>query len=419
MISPVPPDIESVQRRLLRRNRWLATGLLVVVAVLFLVLRLVPEPGFWILLGRAATEAAIVGALADWFAVTALFRRPLGLPIPHTAIVPANKDRIGEGLGSFVARNFLEPTLVAAKLRSLDPAARLVHWLTAPGTAEALASRLTGALPGLIRSLEDRDLRDFFTRVMGKQLHRTDISPALGKILGVLVSTGQHQPLLERLVEWLLDLIDTHEDRLIGMVGQRSGWWVPKSIDRRLARAIAGGVREFLTELLNPASTTRIRLEIAIEFLARDLQDDPDTRDRVETAKANLLERPEIQVWLAGLWDDLRDLALTDLEQPDSRARTAVATAIRSLGATLDADPAMRTRLNRQVERLAVELIDPWRPAIGRFIAEVVQNWDTRTVTDRLELAVGSDLQYVRISGTIVASLVGSALFLAVHWFGE
>src|SRR5689334_19788286 len=170
MIEIPDADHEATQRRLLRRNRALATGLLLFAATLFTVLRFVPEPGFWVLLLRAASEASIVGALADWFAVTALFRRPLGLPIPHTAIIPTNKDRIGDGLGSFVERNFLEPSLVAAKLRSVAPADRLVRWLTVPGNVEGLAERLTATLPGLIHSVEDRELRAFFGRALGEQL---------------------------------------------------------------------------------------------------------------------------------------------------------------------------------------------------------------------------------------------------------
>ncbi len=411
-------DHEAGQRRLLRRNRGLATGLLVLAATLFTALRFVPEPGFWVELARAASEAAIVGALADWFAVTALFRRPLGLPIPHTAIIPANKDRIGDGLGSFVERNFLEPSLVAAKLRSIDPADRLVRWLKAPGMIEALAARLTMTLPTLIQSVEDRELRAFFGRALGEQLRGAEVSPLLGKVLGVLVSSGQHQPLLERAVAWALELMDRNQGRLQSMVGQRSGWWIPKAIDRRVAQKIGQGAQEFLTDLLDPASVTRIRMELAIEDLARDLQDDPDTRAQVEDAKARLLDRPEIQIWLAGLWDEMRDLTLDDLARPDGKTREALTTGLRSLAATLEADPAMRARLNASVERLALEMVSPWRRGIGRFIAEVVHGWDARTVSDRIETAVGSDLQYVRISGTIVASLVGSALFLLTQFTG-
>jgi uncharacterized membrane-anchored protein YjiN (DUF445 family) len=418
MIASPDIDHEATQRRLLRRNRGLATGLLLFAATLFIALRFVPEPGFGVQLARAASEAAIAGALADWFAVTALFRRPLGLPIPHTAIIPANKDRIGDGLGSFVERNFLEPSLVAAKLRSIDPADHVVRWLNAPGTVEAVVARLTTTLPSLIHSVEDRELRDFFGRALGEQLRGTAVSPLLGKVLGVLVSSGQHQPLLERVVAWALNLMDRNQGRLESMVGRRSGWWIPKAIDRRVARSISQGAHEFLTDLLDAASPTRIRMELAIEDLARDLQDDPDTQAQVEAAKSRLLDQPEIQVWLGGLWDELRGITLDDLARPDGRTREALTTGMRSLAKALAADPAMRTRLNASLERLALEMVSPWRRGIGRFIAEVVHGWDARTVSDRVETAVGSDLQYVRISGTIVAALVGSALFLITRFIG-
>lgn len=405
-------DSDAGARRALYRNRALATGLLVLMALLFVALKFVPQPGFWVLLLRAAAEAAVVGALADWFAVTALFRRPLGLPIPHTAIVPRNKDRIGEGLGRFVERNFLDPDLVAARLRALDPAARLAAWLARPGNAEGVADRLVASLPGLIRSVEDRELRNFFVQAQGERLRSVEVAPLLGRVLDLLLAGGHHQTAIERMVAAALDYVERNEDRLEALVGERSGWWIPRTVDRRMARAVTQGVRDLLAELLDPASHARIRLEMAVEELATDLRSDPAMRAKVEAAKRQLLDQPEIQAWLGRLWDEMRGAILADLGAPDGRMRAAAAAALRSFGPSLEADPVMRTRLNVAVEALAVRMVVPWRRGIGRFISDVVRSWDARTVTERLELAVGSDLQYVRISGTLVAALVGTGLFL-------
>jgi uncharacterized membrane-anchored protein YjiN (DUF445 family) len=406
------PESDEESGRLLRRNRTLATGLLLVMASLFVGLHFVPDPGFWIRLLQALTEAAVVGALADWFAVTALFRRPLGLPIPHTAIIPRNKDRIGEGLGRFVERNFLDPNLVAAKLRSIDPAARLARWLSVPGNAEGAADRIAASVPGIIRSIEDRELRQFFVQTQGERLRALEVAPLLGRMLDLLLERGHHQVLIERMVAAALDYVERNETRLEELVGEKSGWWMPRSIDRRVAKAVGHGARELLADLLDPASHARIRLEMAVEQIATDLRTDPEMRAKVEAAKQQLLDQPEVLAWLGRLWDEARDAALSDLAAPDGRTRGAIVSTLRSIGMKLAADEAMRLRVNVAAERFAMRIVVPWRRGIGHFISEVVRSWDTRTVTRRLEMAVGSDLQYVRISGTLVAALVGTGLFL-------
>jgi uncharacterized membrane-anchored protein YjiN (DUF445 family) len=408
------PDIPGTpaSRRLLRRNRRLATGLLVLMATLFVGTGLVPEPSFALRLLHATAEASVVGALADWFAVTALFRHPLGLPIPHTAIVPRSKDRIGEGLGAFVERNFLDPALVAARLRAAEPSRRLLRWLRSPGAVEAIADRLVQALPALVRSAEDRELRELMGRALGERLRAVEVAPALGRLVELLLRSGQHQGLVERLVAAALDYVERNEGRFQMLVGERTSWWVPRSVDRRVAHAVSSGVRELLADLLDPASLPRIRLELAVEDLARDLREDPDTRARVEAAKLGVLDHPEVQAWLVGLWDRLRDLALADAADPDGRLRAGIEAALRAAVSALERDESLRHRLDHAVEAAALRLVVPWRRGIGRFIADVVKGWDVGTVTDRLEEAVGSDLQYVRISGTLVAALVGAALFL-------
>jgi uncharacterized membrane-anchored protein YjiN (DUF445 family) len=408
--TPDAPPRE--QGRLLRRNRALATGLLVAMATLFVATGLVRDPPGWVRLVHAMAEAAVVGALADWFAVTALFRHPLGLPIPHTAIVPRSKDRIGEGLGSFVERNFLDPELVAARLRAAEPSRRVLAWLSAPGAAEAVAARVVAALPELVRSAEDRELRELLGAGVGERLRAVEVAPILGRALEFLLRSGEHQGLVERLVAAALDYVERNEGRFQALVGERTSWWVPRSIDRRVAQAVSGGVRELLSDLLDPASLPRIRLEMAVEELARDLREDPDTRARAEAAKLGVLDHPEVKAWLGGLWDGVRDALLADAAAEGGRVRAGVEAAVRAAAGALERDESLRRRLDHAVEALALRAVVPWRRGIGRFIADVVKGWDARTLTERLEEAVGSDLQYVRISGTVVAALVGLALFL-------
>jgi uncharacterized membrane-anchored protein YjiN (DUF445 family) len=406
-------DRELMQRRALRRNRAIATGLLVTMAALFAGTAAVPQPGFWTSLLHATAEAGVVGGLADWFAVTALFRHPLGLPIPHTAIVPRSKRRIGEGLAAFLERHFLTEELLVSKLRALDPARRLAEWLVAPGHAEAVAERLTALLPPLIHAMEDDEIRAFVAKAVGKQLRDIDVAPLLGRAIALLTAGGYHQAVIDRAVELGLDFLENHGERLelAAGSGERRRWWMPKAVDQQIARALLKGLRELLEDLRWPDSNARAKLLRAIDEVARDLVISAEQRAKVEEAKLRLLDLPEVQQWLGSIWDRARDLLLADLASPSSRTREAVATALASAGRMLLADPSMRERLDRAIESAAIQLL-PWRRELVRFIAEVVDRWDERVLVERMELTLGADLQYVRMTGTLVGGAAGCLLFL-------
>ncbi|HEY8352954.1 MAG TPA: DUF445 domain-containing protein [Sphingomonadales bacterium] len=408
-------DDQAAQRRALSRHRWLATGLLLFMAALWLATRLVPDPGFLVLLVRAGAEAAMVGGLADWFAVTALFRHPLGIPIPHTAIVPRSKDRIGEGLGQFVERNFLDPELVANRLQGLDIAGRLGRWLSNPDSAEKLAGRITGALPHMLDSITSRALRRFFSRALKDQLERVDLAPILGRGLAFLRETDRHHQLFDYLLRATAEYIDEEQERIYEMVEARSHWWIPKTIDRRIAAALINGILDLLEELSDPEHSLRLRFDGAVDQLIHDLCHSPEMREKVRRVKDELLENPETQNYLNRLWDELRKRILTAAENEDSDMRHILARAIRSVGHALLRDTSSAERLNDWIARMAREFVTPWRHEIGDFIADVVKSWDGRSVAQRIELGVGRDLQYIRINGTLVGALVGCMLFLISH----
>jgi uncharacterized membrane-anchored protein YjiN (DUF445 family) len=231
---------QDIQRRGLRRNRLIATALLGAMAALFISTALAPQPGFWILLVRATAEAALVGGLADWFAVTALFRQPLGLPIPHTAILPRNKDRIGEGLAIFIERNFLSPDILRAKLRSIDPARLVADWLSMPANAEAIARRLVRMLPHMINAVDDRDFRAFIGEAMGRHLADVELAPLLGRAIVVLTANGFHETLLDRSLDFCREFLDEREEQLyMAAEAQRRRWWILAPRDRAARRASA------------------------------------------------------------------------------------------------------------------------------------------------------------------------------------
>jgi uncharacterized membrane-anchored protein YjiN (DUF445 family) len=405
---------DVVRRKRLRRNRLLATALLTSMGVLFLATRMVSDPGFLTLLIQAGAEAGMVGGIADWFAVTALFRHPLGVPIPHTAIIPTNKDRIGRTLGRFVESNFLTPEVLFRKLRQLQVGRRVADWLAAPATAGLIAHSITSALPHLIRSLRNRDLHDFLHRAFGEELSNPDIAPVIGHAIRLLATSGEADVLFERAIEIAIRWINDNRTQLDKIISQHSRWWIPKAIDRRIASAIMDGVTEVLAGLQNPEGETRTKFRAALVGIVTDLLNSPEQRQQVNSAARRLLAHPDTRAWLTSIWNQLCDTAVADLAKPESRLSVALEKPISLVAQTLATDEIMQQHIDDAVERLAHSLIS-WRTEIGSFIAEVVRNWDTRTLVERLELVVGSDLQYIRMNGTIVGACAGCLIFIATR----
>jgi uncharacterized membrane-anchored protein YjiN (DUF445 family) len=371
---------------------------------------MIPDPGNATLLIRSGAEAGIVGGVADWFAVTALFRRPLGLPIPHTAIIPSNKDRIGRTLGRFVERNFLTREMLLRKLKEIRIGRRLASWLVAPGTAPLVGGSVATALPYLIRSLRNRDLREFVQQTLGEQLRQADLAPIVGRAIHMLTASGEADVIFERAIGVAVRWLEDNRSQVDALVTERSRWWVPKAIDRRIAAAMVDGAIELLNSLREPDSETRLKFREALTRLIDELLNSPEQRDQINASKNRLLAHPDVQAWLRSIWKELSRTLLDDLEQPSSRLRIALEEAIALVAQALANDKRMQRHIDDIVEQLARYLIT-WRGEIGSFIAEVVRSWDTRTLSDRLELVVGSDLQYIRMNGTIVGAFAGCLIF--------
>jgi uncharacterized membrane-anchored protein YjiN (DUF445 family) len=382
--------------------------------VIFVATRMVPEPGFLTLLIRAAAEAGMVGGLADWFAVTALFRHPMGLPIPHTAIIPTNKDRIGRTLGRFVETNFLTPEVLFRKLRQLQIGRRVANWLAAPATAGLIAHSITSALPHLIRSLRNRDLHDFLQRTFGEKISHPDVAPIIAHAIRLLTASGEADVLFDRAIEIAIRWIRDNRAQLDKLISEHSRWWIPKAIDRRIASAIMDGVTEVLTTLQGAESGARAKFRAALEDLVADLLNSPEQRQQMNDAVRRLLAHPDTRAWLTSIWNQLCNAVIDDLARPESRLSIALEKPISLVAQTLATDEIMQQHIDDAVERLAHSLIS-WRTEIGSFIAEVVRSWDSKTLVERLELVVGSDLQYIRMNGTIVGACAGCLIFIASY----
>ncbi|HEY1260919.1 MAG TPA: DUF445 domain-containing protein [Stellaceae bacterium] len=368
---------------------------------------LVAAPDMPVLALRAVSEAALIGGLADWFAVTALFRRPLGLPIPHTAILPTNKERIGEGLARFLDQYFLAPELLAAELRALN----LAGWLSRRRNAQALAGEIVRALPHVLRATDDRQIVAFVRRTLGAQLHNTQLAPLAGQLLRAMTAAGYHEAVLDSALVYAAEFLGQHRDRLIEAVGERRRGWIPRAINREVARGVLRGVAELIEDLRQPGSTARLALMETFEELTTWLESSAEASARLVESPRAVLRRPEVRAWIASSWTRLRDLLLRDLESASSQTQRSLALVIGSVGEALRAEAAMRERLDATLEALVVETL-PWRAELARFVTEVVRGWDVRSFSDRIEIAVGADLQFIRMNGTVVGGLVGGALFL-------
>ncbi|WP_407175045.1 DUF445 domain-containing protein [Bradyrhizobium sp. STM 3562] len=379
--------------------------------------RLVPEPGFGTLLIRSGAEAGMVGGLADWFAVTALFRRPLGLPIPHTAIIPNNKDRIGRTIGRFIERNFLTTDVLLPKLREMHVGARFAAWLAAPSTAPLVAHSITAMLPYLIHSLRSPDLGEFLQRILSDQFRQADFAPMIGRGLRVLTGSQEANILFERVSELASGWLEKNRDQIDKLVADRSRWWIPKAIDRRIAAAIVNGITELLNGLSRPESEVSSRFREALTSAIDEMINSAEQREKINEGMRRLLAHPETQDWVRSVWNEICQATLDDLARPSSRLRVALEKPVSIVAEALGADAAMQRHIDEVVEDLSDSVI-AWRSEIGSFFAEVVRNWDTRTLSDRLELVVGSDLQYIRMNGTIVGACAGCLIFMVTWLLG-
>ena len=415
-----PPDLmpsgdaDAVRRSRLARNRLLATAMLAGMGVAFAATHLVAAPGFLTFLIRAGSEAGMVGGIADWFAVTALFRHPLGLPIPHTAIIPTHRDRIGATLGRFIETNFLTPEVLLPKLRALQPGRRAAAWLAEGDSARLLAGALAAALPRLVRSLQSRDLHGFMQRAFGDAARRLDLAPALAHGVRVLTASGEADALFDRALGVAIRWIGDNREELDQLIRQRSRWWIPKAIDRRIAAAILDALTDLLTDLKDHGGDARTKFRLALEGLVDDLLNSPEQRARLNDAALRLFSHREMRAWLASAWNALGDAAEDDLARDEPRIAHALEMPIAAMARTLAADAVMQRHIDDVAERIALGVIS-WRAEIGGFIAEVVSNWDTGTLVARLELVVGSDLQYIRMNGTIVGACAGCVIFLVAY----
>jgi uncharacterized membrane-anchored protein YjiN (DUF445 family) len=419
--APLPAALDDPARAGdLARMKRLATGLFLLAAAVFLACVLLGrDAGAWVGYVRATAEASMVGALADWFAVTALFRHPLGVPIPHTAIIPRKKDQIGASLGAFVQTHFLTREVVEQTVDAADVPTRLGTLLAAPGRAERLAGDAAVALQSLGDLLRDEDVQPAVAALVDRKLHGTPAAPVLARVIELVVEGDRHQEVLSAALRGLSRFL--HENRLVfrARMGDASPAWVPDWVDDRVFDRAFLGVLEFLDDVgQDPRHELRRSYDARLRAYVHALRTDPATAARAEEFKKELIEHPAVRTWSASLWSNAKNAVLAAAADPDSELRSRVAAMIRDVAARLQTDPVLREVVQRQGRRTAGYLAERFSGDLADLVSSTVARWDTDETSRRIELQIGRDLQFIRINGTVVGGLAGLVIYTVAQLLG-
>ena len=399
--------------------RRFATLLLVAVSLFFTALKVLTNGDGWSGYVEAAAEAAMVGAIADWFAVTALFRRPLGLPIPHTAIVAERKNEIGRGLGEFVQTNFLTPGVLGSRVRDAKPAHRLGEWLATEAATATATDAIARALTVSAGLLRDDDVQRILETTVRDRVTAVPAAPVMGRLLDTVRADGRQAQLVSAVLERLGHVLDANRWTLRDRFATESPWWVPEPIDDRVFTRLFDGFARFVDDLQrDPNSPMRGEIDRRIDRFITDLQTDPILIAKGEQLKLDLLEHPAVREWIGSAWSDIKASMLAQARDPSSELRLRIAKGVQEFGARIRSDEALRARIDQGVERAVLRVVESSGQEVADLITSTVERWDTDETVERIESQIGRDLQFIRINGTVVGGLVGVAIHAVVQVVG-
>ncbi|MFD0151635.1 DUF445 domain-containing protein [Streptomyces sp. NPDC055721] len=421
MVSFSYTAADEEKSRGVRRMKSLATALLLAVAVIYALATWARNAGWgsWTGYVAAAAEAGMVGALADWFAVTALFRHPLGLPIPHTAIIPTKKDQLGASLGSFVGENFLSADVVRGRLQAFGIGRRLGSWLADPAHADRVTAEASTALRGALTVLRDSDVQAVVGEAITRRAESAEIAPGLGKTLEKIVADGAHHRAVDLVCTRAHDWLVTHGESVMDAVQGGAPGWTPRFVDKRIGERVYKELLRFVTEMRDmPGHPARGAIDRFLTDFAADLQADTDTRARVERLKADLLARPEIQDIIASAWSSIRNLIIAAAEDDRSQLRLRARASLISLGNRLATDLRLQAKVEGWAEDAAAYVVTTYRHEITSLITDTVAGWDATQTSKKIEANIGRDLQFIRINGTVVGALAGLLIYTFSHALG-
>jgi uncharacterized membrane-anchored protein YjiN (DUF445 family) len=403
------------RQRNLRQMKRRATGLLVLMGIVFVITSLLQAEHSWIGYIRATAEASLVGGIADWFAITALFRHPMNIPIPHTAIIPNRKDRIGRSLGNFVQNNFLSPEVLTEKLRAALISRRAAEWLSDPEHARTAAQHAGSILRSAGNVIRDEDVHALLDRSVVEPLRQVPIAPLLAKGLALLTVDDRHQQLLDRVIHGLTQLVAENEALIRERIREESPWWVPKLVDDRIHQKVLGGIERTLFEVgADPGHPLRHQFDDLLADWMVQLQESPEVIARAEAIKQQVLDPETSGRLAASIWRELKQV-LGRQEQHDGDAPGAVARGLSALATAALDDEALLEKIDGWVIGAVLRVVEQHRGEVGQVIAQTVGSWDPEETSRRIELLVGRDLQFIRINGTLVGGLVGLLIYTVTH----
>jgi uncharacterized membrane-anchored protein YjiN (DUF445 family) len=417
----VRDDTEKAIAYAVMRRR--ATALLAIFAVVFVLMTTLAHlrptlAPFWIALVRTTAEAAMVGGIADWFAVTALFRHPMGLPIPHTAIVAKRKDRIGRSLGNFVGNNFLAREVIARQLAGMRLGERAARWLATAEHQARLARALAGGIARAAESIPDEELQDAVHGALVTQLRKAQVAPLLGDLLRLATTDDRHQEMLDRLVALVSRIVHDNKELIRHRIAEESPWWVPGAVDDKLYQKIVAGIERTLADVAaDDQHPLRAQFDHALRDFVEKLHTSPETMARAESIKERLLGHPAV----GALSDALLGAARTALSRyagPDAPSPEPLQRALGALAERALANDGLLREVDESIERLVLGVVDQYRPEVAALIARTVEGWDASEASRKIEIQIGRDLQFIRINGTLVGGLVGLVLYLVTVFVG-
>jgi uncharacterized membrane-anchored protein YjiN (DUF445 family) len=401
---------EAVRRRRLVVTRRWAGALLAFATGVFVVTTAVGAGG-WVGYLQATAEASMVGGLADWFAVTALFRHPLGVPIPHTAIIPERKDQFGETLGEFIQDSFLTPETIVARVRTARVGERVSAWLCEPANAERLAGHIADGAVALADLVNDDDVHSTLESIAREQLDRVHLAPLAGRALRSMTEQGRHSEVIDAALLGLLRALQDNKEELRHRFDDKSPWWLPGAVEDRIFDRLLDGAEAMLRDMVEDHQHgLRIELDARITKLVTDLETSPELFERGERLKHDLLNQQQLRTWVAGAWSELKQQLRTSAADPESQLRRRLADAIGSAGARLRDDAALQTMVDDGAATAVRYVAERFHGEIAALVTSTISRWDGEETARRLELLLGPDLQYIRINGTVVGGAAGLIL---------
>ncbi len=407
---------DAVRAAALRRMKLVATLLLAGMAVIFVVAFALEDAYPWIAYVRAAAEGGMVGAIADWFAVTALFRHPLGLKIPHTAIIPRRKDQIGASLGDFVEENFLAEDVVEGKIRSLGIAEKSGQWLSRPANADRVAREGAAAIRAAFTVLDDQTVQDVLESLFRRHVLAPPWGPPVGRLAENVFDDGHHHRLVDLLVDRAEEWMSENHDVVTGLVTERKPQWVPGFVDGFVGERVYTELSRFIRAVQrDPEHQVRQSIDSWLKTLAQDLQYDPAVIARAEGIKDQLANDPRVTDLVSRTWSSIKDTLLDAVSDPDSGLSRNFTAAVLDFGQRLATDEPLAAKVNSWISDGTVYLVRTYRSDIASVISETVERWDGVETSRKIELQVGRDLQFIRINGTVVGAIAGLVIFSLAH----